>query len=75
MDLWLATLGASIDNRQLINIKHIWQLLDQSAEELPRTIERLRALEEAGHDESHTIFGDIDDNTWLEKSNYRPAWF
>ncbi len=75
MDLWLATLGASIDNRQLNNIKHIWQLLDQASEELPHTIERLRALEEAGHDESHTMFGDIDDKTWLEKSNYRPAWF
>lgn len=75
MDLWLATLGATIDNKQLSNIKHIWQCLDQAAEELPHTIQRLRALEEAGNDESHTMFGDIDDKTWLEKSNYRPAWF
>jgi len=75
MDLWLATLGATIDKKQLSNIKHIWQLLGQAAEELPHTIQRLRALEEAGHDESHTMFGDIDDETWLEKSNYRPTWF
>lgn len=75
MDLWLATLGATIDNKQLNNIKEVWQLLSQAEDELPHTIERLRALEEAGNDEAHTMFGDIDDKTWLEKSNYRPTWF
>ncbi len=75
MDLWLITLGATIDNKQLSNIKQIWLLLDQAADELPHTIARLRSLEEAGHDASHTMFGDIDDQTWLEKSDYRPAWF
>ena len=75
MDLWLITLGATIDNKQLANLKHIWQQLDSAADGLPETIKRLRLLEEAGHDPSHTMFGDIDDQTWLEKSNYRPAWF
>ncbi|MFD2230959.1 hypothetical protein [Alkalimarinus sediminis] len=75
MDLWLITLGATIDNNQLANLKHIWQQLDSAADGLPETIKRLRLLEEAGHDPSHTMFGDIDDQTWLEKSHYRPAWF
>ena len=75
MDLWLITLGATIDNNQLANLKLIWQQLDSASDELPETIKRLRLLEEAGHDPSHTMFGDIDDQTWLEKSNYRPAWF
>ena len=75
MDLWLITLGATIDNRQLPNIKHIWQLLDQAMEELPHTIQRLRSLENAGHDPAHNMYGNIDDHTWLEKSSYRPAWF
>lgn len=75
MDLWLITLGATIDNRQLPNLKQIWQQLDNASDKLPETITRLRLLEEAGHDPSHTMFGDIDDQTWLEKSNYRPAWF
>lgn len=75
MDLWLITLGASIDKRQLTNLKTIWQQLDSAADEVPETIKRLRSLEEAGHDPSHTMFGDIDDQTWLEQSNYRPAWF
>lgn len=75
MDLWLITLGATIDNNQLANLKHIWQQLDSAADGLPETIRRLRLLEEAGHDPSHTMFGDIDDQTWLEKSHYRPAWF
>lgn len=75
MDLWLITLGATIDNTQLGNLKHIWQQLDSASDELPETIKRLRLLEEAGHDSSHTMFGDIDDQTWLVKSSYRPAWF
>ncbi|WP_250656297.1 hypothetical protein [Alkalimarinus coralli] len=75
MDLWLITLGATIDNRQLANLKHVWHELDSAAPELPHTIKRLRSLEEAGHDPAHTMFGDIDDQTWLEKSGYRPAWF
>ncbi len=75
MDLWLITLGSTIDNSQLTKLKRIWHQLDSASEELPETIKQLRCLEEAGHDPSHTMFGDIDDQTWLEKSHYRPAWF
>lgn len=74
MDLWLITLGATIDNKQLPHLKNIWQQLDSASNRLPETISRLRLLEEAGHDPSHTMYGDIDDKTWLEKSHYRPTW-
>lgn len=72
-DLWLVTLGASLDPKSQAATIHLWQLLDQSADHLPPAIAHLRQLEAMGEN-GDLMYGDVDDDHWQAETRYRPDW-